>query len=66
MGGSHQALDIPCDFCIWPAVFHWTDTYPDVLLCRACLAAYPEAHTAHGTKSQYETGVNSDDQEAPA
>ena len=50
MAGSHQALDIPCDFCIWPAVFHWTRTYPDVLLCASCLKEYPEAQTAAATK----------------
>ena len=32
-----------CDYCPGDAVFHWTDTYPDVMLCASCLELYPEA-----------------------
>jgi hypothetical protein len=38
-----------CTFCGAVAVFHWKTTYPDLLLCRDCLDAYPEATVARST-----------------
>lgn len=42
-GDRHAGPWVPCEFCEGVAVFHWTTTYPDLLLCRDCLYNYPEA-----------------------
>jgi hypothetical protein len=39
----HQHPGVSCDLCDQVAVFHWTKTYPDLLLCAECLDCYPEA-----------------------
>lgn len=44
-----------CDYCPSEAVFHWRTTYPDLMLCAACLALYPEAQGAQETPSHPKT-----------
>ena len=40
--GAHASTRTPCTLCDQPAIFHWTQTYPDLLLCAECLVCYPE------------------------
>ena len=41
--GRHESTAVTCDFCDQRAIWHWKATYPDMLLCVACLDLYPEA-----------------------
>ena len=43
MGDQHKDPWVHCDFCDQAAVFHWRESYPDLLLCADCLESYPEA-----------------------
>lgn len=48
-GGPHHAYLVHCSLCDRVAVYHWTRTYPDLLLCRRCLRDFPEAQEAAAT-----------------
>jgi hypothetical protein len=58
MGGEHKDPWVQCDFCDQAAVYHWRDTYPDLLLCARCLKDYPEAQEPGGTEAHLRTDQN--------
>src|SRR5262245_25247979 len=41
----HSHPTAQCDFCRNVAVFHWRETYPDLLLCAQDLEMFPEVVT---------------------
>jgi len=50
--GRHADRTVQCTYCQHTAAFHWTATYPDVLLCEECLDLFPEAQEARVTSTK--------------
>ena len=58
MGDRHSNPWVHCDLCGETSVFHWRNTYPDLLLCRDCLECYPEITDAPWYSTKHTTRQN--------